>query len=227
MIVCERPITDIVDDERLGFRDSLELALRRIADKRVLTRWSDAALPGRTPADPLPSDPEWTGGRTLTDARGATSSASPHDLFATVQGIGGQRGWYVTGPLWALRGFADKLVGGVGMRRGRKDPDRMWVGDAVDFWRVEAVEPDQLIRLRAEMLMPGEAWLEWNITPGEDGHGSHLDQRAIFHPKGLAGRAYWYSLVPFHAIIFKYLALRLAKAAENRRPADEPQNEAA
>ena len=213
VIVGDRPITDVIERERLGFRDSLELALQRVADKRVLTRWSDATLPGRSPADPLPTDPDWTGGRTLTDARGATSSASPHDLFTTVQGIGGSRGWYVTGPLWAMRGFADKLVGGVGMRRGRRDPDRMWVGDAVDFWRVEAMEPDRLIRLRAEMLLPGEAWLEWHITPAEDGSGSHLEQRAIFHPRGLAGRAYWYSLVPFHAIIFKYLALRLAEAA--------------
>lgn len=218
VIVGDRPITEVIERERLGFRESLEQALRRVADKRVLTRWSDATLPGRTPADPLPTDPDWTGGRTLTDAHGATSSASPHDLFATAQGIGGKRGWYVTGPLWAIRGFVDKLLGGVGMRRGRRDPDRMRVGDAVDFWRVEAIEPDELIRLRAEMRLPGEAWLEWHITPEGDGGGSHLEQRAIFHPRGLAGRAYWYSLVPFHAIIFKYLAVRLAQAAEHREP---------
>ncbi len=94
----------------------------------------------------------------------------------------------------------------------------MRVGDAVDCWRVEAIEPDELIRLRAEMRLPGEAWLEWHITPDGDGGGSHLEQRAIFHPRGLAGRAYWYSLVPFHAIIFKYLAVRLAQAAEHREP---------
>ena len=117
-------------------------------------------------------------------------------------------GWYVTPLLWRIRGWADKAVGGVGLRRGRRNPDMLGVGDAVDFWRVEAVEPDRRILLRAEMRLPGEAWLEWVIEP--EGAGSRLTQRAIFYPRGLLGRAYWYALIPFHALIFRQLAERLA-----------------
>ena len=110
-----------------------------------------------------------------------------------------------------MRGWADKAVGGVGLRRGRRNPDLLGVGDAVDFWRVEAVEPDRRILLRAEMRLPGEAWLEWVIEP--EGAGSRLTQRAIFYPRGLLGRAYWYALIPFHALIFRQLAERLARGA--------------
>ena len=122
----------------------------------------------------------------------------------------------MTPVLWSVRGVADKLIGGVGMRRGRRNPDTMWVGDAVDFWRVEAVERDSLIRLRAEMKLPGEAWIEWRIR--EEGAGSHLDQRAIFYPRGLLGRLYWYTLIPFHALIFKRMCHLIASAAEQRAP---------
>ena len=118
--------------------------------------------------------------------------------------------------LWNLRGWVDKLIGGVGIRRGRRHPDNLWVGDAVDFWRVEAVEPDALLRLRAEMKLPGEAWIQWKITP--DGAGSNLAQEAIFYPRGLLGRLYWYALVPFHGVIFAQMARRIAAAAEARNP---------
>jgi hypothetical protein len=133
-------------------------------------------------------------------------------VYARVTGIGGDRGWYVAPLLWTLRGWVDKLMGGVGMRRGRRHPDRLWVGDALDFWRVEAVEPPRLVRLRAEMRLPGEAWLEWHIEPLAD--GSRLTQRAIFYPRGLTGRAYWYALLPFHGLIFGRLADRLAAAGD-------------
>jgi hypothetical protein len=198
-----------------------------VAHLQVTTRWSDATLSGRFPADPLPSDPSWAGGSLLTDEQAAHADASPEAVFATVAGIGGDRGWYVTPLLWALRGWADKLVGGVGMRRGRRHPDELGVGDALDFWRVEAVEPPTLIRLRAEMRLPGEAWLEWRIEPDGPhpatgptgpggGHraGATLHQRAIFYPRGLWGRAYWYALVPFHGLIFARLCARLAEAAQ-------------
>ncbi len=216
VIVRDRPISDLIEHDSIGFRPALELALTRVADMDVMTRWSDANLPGRTAADPLPTDPDWAGGVVLSDEAEATSKAPPTDLFATVNGIGGKRGWYVTPALWSVRGLADKLVGGVGMRRGRRHPDVMGVGDAVDFWRVEAVERDQLVRLRAEMRLPGEAWLEWRISP--NGTGSRLEQRALFHPKGVLGRLYWYSLIPFHALIFGRMAQRIAAAAEARAP---------
>jgi len=211
VVVRDRPITAVIDHQPMPFREALELALRRAADLEVTTRWSDAALPGRTSADAMPTDPDWAGGSVLSDLQTATSPASPEALFQTVQGIGGIRGWYVTPWLWQLRGAADKLIGGVGMRRGRRHPDVMWTGDAVDFWRVEAVEPYELIRLRAEMKLPGEAWIEWKITP--KGSGSRLEQQAIFYPRGLLGRLYWYALVPFHALIFRRMAEHIASAA--------------
>ena len=197
--------------DRVGFRRAVELALQRSASLQVSTRWSDATLPGRSPADPAPTDPDWAGGSLLVDEQQADAPASPEALFATIAAIGGDRGWLVTPTLWQLRGWVDKLVGGVGMRRGRRHPSELGVGDAVDFWRVEAVEPPSLLRLRAEMRLPGEAWLEWRITPA--GSGSALVQRAIFFPRGLWGRAYWYGLLPFHALIFGRLARRLAAAA--------------
>jgi uncharacterized protein YbjT (DUF2867 family) len=214
-VVVIRPPDDPAVADPLSFRAAVEMALKRSADLQVSTRWSDAALPGRSAADPLPSDPDWAGGSILVDESTATSGAPVADLFATVAGIGGERGWYVTPVLWSVRGWVDKLIGGVGMRRGRRHPDELWVGDAVDFWRVEAVEPDRLVRFSAEMKLPGKAWIEWVIEPVDDG-GSHLTQRAIFYPRGLTGRLYWYSLIPFHALIFARMARRIAVAAEQR-----------
>lgn len=210
-VVVTEPPADSPVAEPEPFRTAVEQALQRTADLRVVTRWSDAALPGHSPADPLPSDPDWAGGSLLVDESAATTDASASELFATVSGIGGARGYYVTPVLWGVRGWIDKLVGGVGLRRGRRDPDRLRVGDAVDFWRVEAVEPDRLVRLRAEMKLPGEAWIEWRISG--DGQGSHLAQRAIFYPRGLTGRLYWYALIPFHALIFARMARGIAAAA--------------
>jgi uncharacterized protein YbjT (DUF2867 family) len=214
VVVTRDPAFSALDRPPTGFRRAVALALERSASSQVATRWSDAALPGRSPADPLPSDPEWAGGSLLVDEAHATTAASPEALFATVAGIGGRRGWYVTPALWTIRGLVDKAVGGVGMRRGRRHPDDLGVGDALDFWRVEAVEPARLVRLRAEMRLPGEAWLEWTIEP--QAAGAALTQRAMFYPRGLWGRAYWYALIPFHAIIFSRMAHRIADAAEMR-----------
>ncbi|HRA34183.1 MAG TPA: SDR family oxidoreductase [Acidimicrobiales bacterium] len=214
VVVTRRPSAQPAGLESLPCREAVRLALRHSADLEVSTRWSDATLPGRTPADPLPTDPDWAGGSLLTDHKTALSTAPPADLYATVAGIGGDQGWYVTPLLWRARGWIDKLVGGVGMRRGRRHPHDLWIGDAVDFWRVEAVDPPNLVRLRAEMRLPGEAWLEWRIS-AHDG-GSRLEQAAIFYPRGLLGRAYWYTLVPFHGLIFARLADRLAAAAARR-----------
>jgi len=212
VIVHRRPPPPFPDPANaIPFRRAVERALDRSASFQVATRWSDASLPGRSPADPMPNDADWAGGSILVDERVVETDADPAALFRTVSGIGGSRGWYVTPILWEARGWIDKLIGGVGMRRGRRHPDDLWIGDAVDFWRVEAVEPDRLVRLRAEMRLPGEAWIEWRICPTES--GSVLEQRAIFAPKGLWGRAYWYSLLPFHAVIFGRLASRLAAAS--------------
>ena len=219
-VIVTRPTSGDTVADALPFRRAVELALSNSAEQQIATRWSDAALPGRSPADPLPSDPDWAGGSLLVDESTATSGADAHTLFATVEGIGGKRGWYVTPFLWGLRGALDKLVGGVGMRRGRRDPDHVRVGDAVDFWRVEAAEPDRLLRFRAEMRLPGEAWIDWRVTP--HGDGTLLTQRAIFYPRGLLGRLYWYVLIPFHALIFARLARRLAAVAERHADPHRP-----
>jgi uncharacterized protein YbjT (DUF2867 family) len=212
-VVVTRPAEPLADHPApMPFRRALELALERSADLQVSTRWSDATLSGQTPADPLPTDPDWAGGSLLSDDQSITTPAPPAAVFAAVSGIGGDRGWYVTPFLWQARGWMDKLVGGVGMRRGRRHPDDLWVGDALDFWRVEAVEPSALVRLRAEMKLPGEAWLQWTIEPA--GTGSELRQQAIFYPRGLLGRLYWYVLIPFHAVIFARMCAKIGQAAE-------------
>jgi uncharacterized protein YbjT (DUF2867 family) len=212
VVVHDDAILDIVPRRRLAYRDAVALALRKLMDLDVSTTWADAELYGRTPADPLPADPGWSGGTVLRDVQVLDSSAPADDLFAVVQGIGGERGWLAGELLWRARGLLDRLVGGVGMRRGRRHPDRLRVGDPLDFWRVEALEPGRLLRLRAEMRLPGEAWLEWRITPTVS--GSHLEQRALFHPRGLWGRAYWWSVAPFHHFVFRPMARRLVDIAE-------------
>ncbi len=216
VVVTDPPERSPLDRPPHDFAAAVDLALQRSADFQVTTRWSDASLSGRSPADPLPSDPDWAGGSLYADTQTGTTSASPENLFAVISGVGGDRGWYVTPFLWNARGWIDKLIGGVGMRRGRRHPDKLWVGDAVDFWRVEAVERDALVRLRAEMRLPGEAWIQWKITPEEGGDGAQVEQQAIFYPRGLLGRLYWYLLVPFHGLIFARMLQRMTEAAEDR-----------
>lgn len=204
VIVRDDTIDLFTSRPAISFRRSIELALRRIETLQVNTRWSDALLPGTTPADPLPSDPDWAGGTAFIDCQTATTTeATPAQVFAAVEGTGGARGWFVADLLWTLRSLADKVVGGPGMRRGRRDPDHLRVGDALDFWRVETLEPPRVLRLRAEMRLPGEAWLDWTIDAA-DGITTVV-QRAIFVPRGLFGRAYWYAVLPFHSLIFAQL----------------------
>ena len=195
--------------------EAIKRALAVIGDMRVKTSWMDSAP--STAASPMPQDPDWAGGTIYEDIQEASSTAAPADLFATVTGVGGERGWYVANFLWTLRGWLDKLIGGVGMRRGRRHPDDLRVGDALDFFRVEAHEAPRLLRLRAEMIVPGDAWLEWRISENPDG-SSCVRQLARFIPRGVSGRAYWWVLLPIHKVMWKQLALRLAAAAEQRQP---------
>lgn len=211
VVVTRPPPTPPEGMEPLGFADAVDLALQRSAALQVTTRWSDASLPGRSPAEPMPTDPDWSGGSLLVDEQEVTSAAGPEAVFAAITRIGGDGGWFVTPLLWRVRGWIDKLMGGVGMRRGRRHPSELGIGDAVDLWRVEAIERPALLRLRAEMRLPGVAWLEWRVAA--DDAGSRLTQRAIFVPRGLWGRAYWYGLMPFHGLIFGRLARRIADVA--------------
>ena len=215
----ERDIRRLIDHEPHTLDEAIERALAVVGDLEIRTSWMDSA-PSNTPASPMPQDPDWAGATIYQDIQEVTTTASPAALFATVAGIGGERGWYVAGPLWTLRGWLDKLTGGVGMRRGRRHPDLLRVGDALDFFRVEAYEPPELLRLRAEMKVPGEAWLEWRITDNGP-RSSQLRQLARFHPRGVAGRAYWWALLPIHKLISKQLAQRLADRAETPRSQSE------
>ncbi|MFJ9008231.1 SDR family oxidoreductase [Streptomyces canus] len=195
----------------IGFDEAVRLALQRVREARVTTRWSSASVPG-APSDPLPTDPDWAGGSLYSDHRELLVDASPEALWRVIEGIGGENGWYSFPLAWALRGRLDRLVGGVGLRRGRRDAARLRVGDSLDFWRVEAIEPGRLLRLRAEMRLPGLAWLEMGAVTDEDGR-TRYRQRALFHPHGLLGQAYWWSVSPFHAIVFGGMARNIARAA--------------
>jgi uncharacterized protein YbjT (DUF2867 family) len=200
----------------LGFDRSVELALQRIREADVATRWSSASVAG-APSDPLPSDPDWAGGSLYVDRRERAVDASPEALWAVVEGVGGEHGWYSFPLAWRVRGLIDRLAGGVGLRRGRRDPDHVYVGESIDFWRVEEREPGHLLRLRAEMRLPGLAWLELGVS-GVDGRPgrSTYRQRAVFHPRGLLGHLYWWSVAPFHGIVFGGMARNIARAAVAR-----------
>jgi hypothetical protein len=180
---------------------------------QVETSWQDATVRGAA-SDPLPSDPDWAGHTVFLDVKRRRSGASPAQLWRIVEGIGGENGWYSFPLAWAARGWMDKLVGGVGLRRGRRSATELHTGDALDFWRVETIERGRLLRLRAEMKVPGLAWLEMRVTPDENGSGSVYDQRAVFFPRGLGGRLYWFAILPFHGVIFTGMAARITAAAE-------------
>ncbi|MBL3688306.1 SDR family oxidoreductase [Leucobacter zeae] len=193
------------------YRRAVRLALGRIELDAIETSWVDARFE-RAPSDPMPSDPDWAGRTVFTDARTRVSAAAPADVWRVVSEIGGATGWYSASVLWALRGILDRLAGGVGMQRGRRSRTRLGVGDAVDVWRVERIVPERLLRLRAEMRVPGEAWLEFRVAP--EGSGSRYSQRAVFFPRGLAGRLYWLAMLPFHGLIFSGMVHRIVAAAE-------------
>ena len=198
-------------DGLIGFERAVELALQRIREANVSTRWSSAAIPG-TPSDPLPTDPDWAGGSLYTDERQATVQATPEAVWRVIEGIGGQRGWYSFPLAWNVRGSIDRIVGGVGLRRGRRNPDRLYVGESLDFWRVEEIDPGRLLRLRAEMRLPGLAWLEMGV--GREGDTTIYTQRALFHPRGLLGHLYWWAIWPFHGVVFGGMKRNIARAAE-------------
>lgn len=194
-------------------REAIRLALGRATSNDVPTTFSDADL---RPFRAYVTDPIWAGGTLLHDDREHLTTASPAQVFAAVSRVGGDTGWYTGGWLWRVRGVLDQLFGGPGLRRGRRDPNVLRVGDYVDFWRVEAVEKDARVRLHAEMLLPGEAWLEWRIEPTDT--GSRLTQTAQYRPRGLLGRLYWYAVAPFHFLVFPGLVRGILRDAEKGTP---------
>ena len=219
-VICkEHDIAAYVPDPETkltGFHKAVELALKRIQDSRVTTSWSSAAHVG-APSDPLPSDPDWAGGSLYVDERERIVNATPEQLWYIIRGIGGEHGWYSWRFGWWTRGLLDRFIGGPGLRRGRRDPFLLVVGDALDWWRVEDIEEKHLLRLRAEMRLPGLAWLELIIDTDEKGR-TLFRQRALFHPLGPAGALYWIMIYPFHGLVFGGMQRNIAHAAENLSP---------
>ena len=190
------------------FRKAVSLALTRVRDLEVETRWSSAQTPG-THSEPLPTDPSWAGGSLYTDERRYASSDSIEQVWERVEAIGGNNGYSTATWAWELRGLMDRLVGGVGLRRGRRDPLKLREGESLDFWRVETIDRPRLLRLRAEMKLPGLAWLEFRVEQRADGK-TLLVQRALYHPRGLFGHLYWWAVFPMHGIVFPSMAKKLA-----------------
>ncbi|MDQ3628165.1 MAG: SDR family oxidoreductase [Actinomycetota bacterium] len=195
-----------------GFADAVRLALSKVQNLQVPTRWSSASTAG-APSQPMPTDPDWAGGDIYVDEREREVDAPPLALWRIIEEIGGENGWYSFPLAWRARGWLDRLSGGPGLRRGRRNPRDLVVGDVLDWWRVESAEDGRFLRLRAEMRLPGLAWLELEVGSDEGGTTT-FRQRALFHPRGLVGHAYWWAVWPFHGIVFGSMQRNVAKAAE-------------
>ncbi len=194
----------------LGYREAVRLALARMNDGEVETTWTSAG----SSSDPLPSDPDWSGRTVYVDSRERRTPVAPEHVWDVIESIGGVNGWYSLPAAWVIRGLFDKIAGGAGHNRGRRHPQRLVVGDAVDWWRVEAIDRGRLLRLRAEMRVPGGAWLELVAEP--HGTGTRYRQRAIYFPRGLAGKLYWWAIWPFHGLIFPSMARNILARAATR-----------
>lgn len=197
--------------ELLDYQTAVRLALGRVLSDEVATSWSDALV--TTQGDVRPVTLTVQEGM-MIEQRQLLVDLPAEPVFRSYTGLGGERGWLYLNWIWAFRGWMDKLVGGVGLRRGRRHPDEVWVGESLDFWRVEAVELNRLLRLRAEMKLPGKAWLEFRSIQQSDGK-TLLIQNAYFAPKGLSGFLYWYFLYPTHSYIFSGLICKIAERAES------------
>jgi len=206
----------------VDYETAVRRALASLESGQVETSWSDALVSSQGDVQPVVLT---TDKGLNVERRQRVVKAAPEEVYAVFSGLGGKRGWLYADWLWRLRGIGDRLLGGPGFRRGRRHPDEVRVGDALDFWRVEAVEPGRLMRLRAEMKVPGGAWLQFEAKPRADGD-TLLEQTAFLAPKGLLGFLYWWGLYPFHGPIFSNLIRAIAeraecRAAQNAQPAGE------
>ena len=187
-VVVKEPSNQFLSQgPKAGLENAIGKAVARVQELEIPTRWSDTGG-YKDPASPVPSDPEWSGGKILVDRRSIKSSSSPEELMSTIKSVGGENGWFAFNWIWAIRGFTDKIIGGVGLRRGRRHPTDLRIGDTIDFFKVTTLTTNRL-QLLAEMKVPGHAWLEWTVkeTPEK---GSEVTQQALFVPRGVLGRAY-------------------------------------
>jgi uncharacterized protein YbjT (DUF2867 family) len=205
-VVCgDDEAARLMPQRLLTVRESIAEALGQFRAHDVETSWSDAG--------PIPGDPDWAGGTVFVDRRATEVAASPMRVHAAACRIGGGEGYYAASWLWRLRGMMDRVVGGPGLRRGRRDPEAVGYGEALDFWRVTGIEPGRLLELRAEMKLPGVATLTFEIEPlGDD--RARLTQTARFKPKGLMGLLYWYAVLPLHSFVFTGMLRGIAGSAE-------------
>ncbi|MDY7109607.1 MAG: SDR family oxidoreductase [Planctomycetota bacterium] len=212
-VVCRNDdAARLMPQKLLTIREQIDAALGNLAAGEVETAWSDAGV--------IPGDPDWAGGTVFTDHRSRDIKAEPGAIYRAVCRVGGGHGYYAADSLWRLRGAMDRLAGGPGLRRGRRDPENVVYGDALDFWRVTAVEPDRRLELRAEMKLPGEALLTFEIEPDRgDENSCRLHQTAHFKPRGLWGLLYWYLVLPLHGVVFEGMLTGIQRAAE--RPAEK------
>jgi uncharacterized protein YbjT (DUF2867 family) len=216
-VIChENSIRELIPQELLTCRKAIQMALNLVHNDGVLTYWADA---GEIPeyAIPISGDPSWSGGTVLKDHRERSVNASLPDTWSVIARIGGKNGWYHGNRLWRLRGFLDKIVGGVGLRRGRRDPVAIAPGDVLDFWRVVSVKPNDHLLLAAEMKLPGIATLEFKLEPINT-QTTRLIQTARFKPKGLFGILYWYSITVLHEYVFGGMIKKICWMAEGKHP---------
>lgn len=210
-VIChDTRITSLIPQKLLNAREAIRAALIQLQEHLVETHWSMAG--------PIPGDPDWSGGTVFRDERNVVIDAPPDTVWKAVCQLGGANGWYAQ-ILWRFRGWLDSMVGGPGLRRGRRSPDSLRYGDALDFWRVVGIEKDHCLSLRAEMRVPGVAVLDFHIESPASNR-CILRQTALFQPRGLAGLLYWYSVLPFHNLIFKGMLNRIKSNAVKRAAQD-------
>ena len=194
----------------IPINEAIEFALEKVTNNEIDTRWSDATTP-TAPWQKAQGDPSWAGATEFKDIRVQITDAPIENVWACIERIGGTNGWYGSDWLWYLRGLLDRILGGVGIRRGRRDPLKLRVGDSLDFWRVEDYEEGKRLRLYAEMILPGKAWLEFNL---EEVDGKvKATQIATFQPRGLGGQLYWRGISPFHTLLFPTMLRNICKTA--------------
>lgn len=225
-VTGDRAVDEVIAPPEVGllrYAEAVTLALRREQEGAVDTTWDADFGSLEQSAGSLPSDPDWAGRPRFAESRSMeTDQVSADQLWRVIEGIGGANGWYSWPLAWKVRGLWDKLAGGAGLNRGRRVADSLRVGDPVDWWRVETMEPGRRLVLRAEMKVAGDAWLEFaleDLSEAQDQPLTRITQRAVFYPQNLRGRLYWWSMAPFHRVIFPSMLANIIDAA---RTADQP-----